>query len=75
MRPELSAEALLTPVQASSASTKAFETVEPLAVRLGMEPQQNARTPESGGAGVFDNCFAELDHQVIPCCAVKSQAV
>lgn len=62
----------MIPVQGSSASTKAFETVEPLAVRLGMEPQQNTRTPESGGAGAFDHCFAELDHQVSPCCLVSS---
>ncbi|CAL5223527.1 g6059 [Coccomyxa viridis] len=57
----------------SDASNRPFETVEPLAVALGMKPTEDQRTQEAPGVNVFDNCFevdqhTELKHDVIERC-------
>ena len=46
------------------ASERPFETVQPLAERLGMSPQEGERNPETGGNNVFDNRFEAEDNKV-----------
>ena len=46
------------------ASERPYETVEPLAKRLGMIPQEGERMPKQGGNLVFDNRFEAEEHKV-----------
>lgn len=59
-----SSEQVLATLQ-EEASERPFETVEDLARRLGMTPEEGKRTPETGGDHVFDNRFEAEEHKVI----------
>ncbi len=51
-------------LQKTDASNRPYETVQPLAVTLGMTPKEGKRSPEKGGVNVFDNRFEVDDHEV-----------
>lgn len=48
----------------TDASNRPFETVQPLAKSLGMDPQEGKRTPATGGDKVFDNQYTQKEHEV-----------
>ena len=51
-------------LQKTDASKRPFETVKPLAVKLGMNPVVGEHTTETGGIHVFDNRFKVGEHEV-----------
>ena len=51
-------------LQRTDASKRPYETVEPLALTLGMTPVEGMRSPQEGGPLVFDNCFEVGEHEV-----------
>ena len=50
-------------------SNRPYETVEPLAHKLGMTPEMHKRTVADGG--VFDNTFREKEHKAGSCSCVS----
>ena len=51
-------------LQRTDASNRPYETVEPLAVTLGMTPKPGDRTQKGPGVNVFDNRFEVDEHKV-----------